>query len=129
MMTTDQIKTVTQVYTRFMESEVPNQWDALDDLLSLLESLTDKEIYVEAEIVRKKHIKGAISCKSIHAVGSEDCLAPKISEAGQAICELYAETGELHKNNRYILSYFIALDQVGMFVVTPTESGSESPSK
>lgn len=112
MMTPEQVKNVTHVYNKFMNSE-KRGWDELDNCLELLEFIDDDQLHREASVMYDKHRHGA-SCHVDHP--ESDCFVPHIIEAISAILELYMDTGNMHKNNRYILQYYLALSQAEMIL-------------
>lgn len=119
MMTAEQRKIVTQAYNHLMEKEARG-WDGLDDQLCYLEDLNDDELHVEACVVNQKHANGKVRCEQKHPI--EHCFIPMLVDAASAIIELYAETNSLHPKNRYILQYYISMQQVGMIVSDTSES-------
>lgn len=114
MMSQDQVKNVTYVYSLFVDSEVKRGWTELDDLLDYLAYLDDDQLTRECDVIYEIHKKGKVKCLSDHE--ESKCLVPKIVEAAGAILELYQETGQLHKNNRYILEHYLAYEQAQWIV-------------
>lgn len=115
MMTPDQVKNVTLVYSELMRRESGNTWDNIDDLLDLLEYLEDDQLFREASVIEEIHKRGSVKCEVEHPI--ESCFMPKLVDAAGAILSLYRENRELHKNNRYILMYYLAFQQAGMIVL------------
>lgn len=111
MMTPDEIEIVKIVYQRFLESE-DQIWTDVDSTLEMFEYLTDDEIIVESEVKIGKHAKNGIRCSLQH--DRIDCFSPYILEAAEAIVKLYNNTNQLHPKNRYILSYYLAMSEVGL---------------
>lgn len=114
MMTKDQSKTVIQVYNHLLENE-KRGWDGLDDYMDYLEYLDNDQLHREADVVYMQHRNGPVKCKQEHAI--EQCLIPIMVEAVGAILELYKETNNLHDKNRYILQYYLAMNQADMIVM------------
>lgn len=112
MTTNDQVKNITEVYSRFIKSE-HREWGVLDDTLCYLEYIEDDQIYKESSILFWKHRDGA-TCDISHPI--EECFVPLILNAVEAILGLYEETRDMHPNNRYILEYYLALSQIGTIV-------------
>lgn len=114
MMTRDEQQTVSEVYSRFIQSEHLNSWDDLDDSLCLLEALTNVELANEVQILFDKHSAGNVRCKLNHS--PRVCMAPKLMEAIFAILKLWNETGVLHAKNKYIFQYYLALTHVKFLI-------------
>lgn len=119
MMTPDQAKVVGEVFRRFLEGEEGAGWDEVDTQLQHLESLTDDETYKEADIQVYYHNYGKVKCSQEFC--NQGCYAQTVVDAVIYICDLYKETGNLHKNNRYILSYYLALSHLKMIVSDATK--------
>lgn len=113
MMTSEQSKMVSLVYRQFASSEELG-WGELDENLCLLEYLDDDQLHREADVLLSKHQQGKPECRVKHEISA--CFVPKIIEAVSVILELYKETGNLHKNNRYVLQYYLALSQINHIV-------------
>jgi hypothetical protein len=116
MMNQEQVRVVAQVYRQFLSSEETRGWEAIDDYLNNLGYIDDDQLVREAEVVFLHHKTGKARCDKDHP--ESECFVPKVVEAVQAILELYKEGGQLHKNNRYVLEYYLAVDQAGMIKVT-----------
>lgn len=114
MLTTEQIKNITFVYTAIMDSEAKG-WSNLDNYLELLEFLDDSELYRESEVLYSYHKNQKMGCPYPHNEGSS-CFVENIMEAVEAITDLYKETGNLHPKNRYLLANYISLVQDGQIV-------------
>lgn len=115
MMTTEQSAVVKTVYARFMDSEggeLEHSWTGLDDNLELFSWLSDTDIAREASVKAETHRHGTFRCHNVHE--QQHCFAPYILEAVQAILDLYEKTGDLHENNRYILTYYLSMSELGM---------------
>lgn len=120
MLNEDESKIVTAVFNRFLEGEGTGSdcsstpWDTLDDQLQALEHLDDDQIHREADVQLYHHSKGAIHCGQENC--SQDCFARTVVDAATYICYLYKKTGNLHKNNRYVLVQYLSLSQLGMIL-------------
>ena len=114
MMTEEQRKLVVQVYTHLLEKE-NRGWDGLDDYLSYLEYLDDDQIHREADVIYSQHQNCTVKCPQNHS--TDKCLMPIMVESVGAIIELFKDTGNLHEKNRYILEYYLAMNQSGMILV------------
>lgn len=115
MMTKDQQDTVKQVYSRFVESDkLETEWSGVDECMSMLEWLEDHQLTIEAAVVHHLHCNGQPRCTQDHPI--EQCFVPVIIEATGIILDLYAKTGYLHQNNRFILGYYLSLSQVGFII-------------
>lgn len=114
MMSQDQIKVVVQVYSHLMENE-KRGWDGLDEYLSHLEYLDDDQIHREADVIHSYHKNNVMRCNQEHP--KEECLIPIMIESVGAIIDLFKETGNLHEKNRYILEYYLAMNQAQMILV------------
>jgi hypothetical protein len=114
MMTSDQAKSVAEVYRRFIDAEGIRGWTEVDDYLDALSWLDDDQLHREADVVFEIHKRGQVKCMADH--DQSKCFVPRIVEVVGYILELYKETGNLHKNNRYILEYYLAYQQAGMII-------------
>jgi hypothetical protein len=117
MMTKDQVKSVTIVYNRFMDNEDGGKWTVIDDNLEWVGWMTTEELITETSLKVLKHSEGEFRCITNHSL--EVCFAPVILSAVEAILELYSETLQLHKNNRYILEYYLSMSEMGMIYSQP----------
>lgn len=113
-MTPDQIKIVVQTYNHLLESE-KRGWDGLDDYMDYLEYLDNDQLYKESNTVYSKHRTVSVKCNQNHS--KEKCFIPIMVEAVGAILDLYKETENLHEKNRYILQYYLAMNQAQMILV------------
>lgn len=118
MMTPDQRKTVTKVYNHLLDNE-KRGWDGLDDYIDCLDYLEDDQLYREADVLHQQHSKGIVRCQQDHP--RENCFIPLLVEASSAILELYKETNSMHPKNKYILQYYLAMQQVGMIIVDESQ--------
>ena len=109
-MSKDDSEVVRLVYNHFMDTEEMD-WSAIDDSLEYFGWLNDKEIIAECMVKMKAHSKG-VRCKMDHEI--EFCLAPKVLNAAQAIIDLYKETRYLPPKNKYILTYYLGLSELGI---------------
>ncbi len=115
MMTPDQQKTVTQVYRRFFDSDLADtEWTDVDEAMSMLDWLDDKQLVKEAAVKIMEHTAGTPKCNQYH--GDLPCFVPTIIEASTYIVDLYTDTENLHEKNRFILQYYLALAQVGFII-------------
>lgn len=114
MMNPDQVKIVVQVYNHLLENE-KRGWDGLDDYIDYLEYLDNDQLHREVDVLYFYHSRGPVRCQQNHA--REKCFIPIMIDAVGAIINLYKETGNLHEKNRYILQYYLAMNQAEMIVV------------
>lgn len=119
MMTPEQRKVVTQAYNHLLEKEARG-WDGLDDCMDCLEYLDDDQLHREADVIHAQHTLGKVRCQQNHPI--EHCFIPMLVDAASAILELYKETSSMHPKNRYILQYYLAMQQVGMIICDSSES-------
>lgn len=119
MMTPEQRKVVVQAYNHLMESE-KRGWDCLDDYIEYLGYLTDDQLFRESDVIFSYHERGTTRCKVDHP--REKCFVPIIVEAAGAIIELYKETNNMHENNKYILQYYLAMNQAQMILMEASAS-------
>src|SRR5579863_4030067 len=108
MMTPEQRKVVTQTYNHLLERE-GRGWDGLDDLMNYLEHLDDDQLHREADVIYEKHKTGKVKCTQNHPI--EDCFIPLLVDASSAILDLYKETNYMNHKSRYILQYYLAMQQ------------------
>lgn len=124
MMNPDEAKVVAEVFRRFIDGEgvgsdcKGTSWDIIDDHLENLACLNDEEVHREADIQLYMHNKGKIECGQEFC--NQGCFAQVVVDAASYICELYQDTHNLHKNNRYILEHYLALSHSGMIISVPT---------
>lgn len=109
MMSSEQVKNITYIYDKLMESEIKG-WNQLDDYLELLDFLDNDQLYREAEVLYSYQKYKKMGCPYIHTEGTV-CFVVRILEAVEAITDLYKETGSLHPKNRYLLANYLALCQ------------------
>lgn len=114
MMSEVQVKVVVRAYNHLLENE-KRGWDGLDDYMDYLEYLDDDQCHREADVIYEQHVRREARCAQDHPV--EKCFIPVLLEAVGAILELYKETNNLHIKNRYILEYYLAMQQAGMIIV------------
>jgi hypothetical protein len=110
-MTEEQVKTVKLVYSRFIDSE-SDEWTAIDENIEYCSYLSDSELIKEVTIKYEIHCKSEFRCNQNHQ--QIHCFAPYILESVEAILNLYIDTEELHEKNRYILTYYIVMSDLGM---------------
>jgi hypothetical protein len=111
MMSKEESDVVKTVYARFIESE-GDSWTGIDDNIEFFGYLSDSELIKEAEIKCSTHYGKVLRCTQDHE--QQNCFAPFILEAVEAILNLYEKTGELHKKNQYIITYYLALSEMRM---------------
>ena len=121
MLDSSQIKNITYVYAKFLESEAMG-WSSIDDYLEMLEFLDDDQLYRECEVLYSEHKNRNMGCEYDHKSGSI-CLVKNILEAVESILNLYQETNDLHIKNRYILCNYLALSQSGKIIELPEPTG------
>jgi len=109
MMTSEQAKIVTIVYNKLINNEF-REWNDIDEYLEILEYLDDDQLHREADVLFSTHKNKQMGCPHKHK-DSNPCFVKYILEAVEAILDLYKETGQMHKNNRYILQNYLALTQ------------------
>lgn len=110
MMSPTQAKIVAEVYRHFIERE-NTPWTPMDDLLDYLEYLDDDQLHREADVIYLMQINRNPRCERDHEKSA--CFIPVLIDAIVAILDLYKDTNQLHKNNRYILQYYVACSQMG----------------
>jgi len=113
MLNPDQSKIVSKSYLHLLSSE-RGGWSDIDEYLLLLDYLEDDQLFREASVLYDRHKNSVVSCTEDHP--REACFVPLLVESSQYIIELFEETHNLHPKNRYILSYYLALDQAGMIL-------------
>ena len=114
MMSEDQVQIVKSVYNRFLSCEEGSVWSNLDEMMEYFEFLTDGEMITEATLRMQMHIQMGIKCSNDHPI--QDCFAPIILEAVEAIVELYSKTKSLHLKNRYVLAYYLTLSELRLIL-------------
>ena len=126
MMSKEETEIVKIVYTRFLECESDSRssedsvatWGGVDDNLEFVSFLSDGELISESSTKFDGHCNGILRCASNHA--QENCFAPRIFDAVEAILNLYEKTGLLHKNNRYVLEYYLTMSEMGLIYINET---------
>ncbi len=113
MMDAAQKEVVSLVYRRFLESESADKWTDLDENCIFYDWLMDNEIVLESMVKLSGHSKGAFRCNLDHKQ-PQDCFAPYILEAVEAIVDLYKETEDLHPHNRYILIFYLVMSEMNL---------------
>lgn len=114
MMTTEQRRIVMEVYNHFLENE-RRGWDMLDDYIVYLDFLDNDQLHREADVAYCNHTMMEVKCSQDHP--REKCFIPVLIEAVGAILELYKDNGNLHEKNKYILQYYLAMNQSGMILM------------
>ncbi len=115
MMTKDQIEVVKIVYNRLIDSE-ERAWNDIDDTLEFFSWLSDVELIAQVQTKMASHSKKALRCTQNH--DQQYCMAPYFLEASEAIVDLYEESGVLHEKNRYILTYYMTMSELGLIYPT-----------
>lgn len=114
-MTKDQQDTVTKVFRRFYDADqAETQWTNIDEQMSMLEWLDDHQLVIEAAVLIQIQSSGEPRCNQNHPIS--ECFIPLVIEAAGHILDLYAKTGNLHPNNKFVLQYYLAMSQVGFIV-------------
>lgn len=113
-MTPDQRNIVRRVYNHLLSHE-NRGWDELDDFVDYLGFLDDNELHRECDILYSQHKNVAVKCQQKHS--KEECFIPILVEAVFAIIELYKETNHLPIKNKYVLQYYLAMNQANMIVI------------
>lgn len=118
MMSKDEQRVVSQVYARFhdLDSKTTNRWTRIDELMCLLQDLSNEQIIIESAVQCQTHkTKGQPRCKTDHPI--DQCFVPTVIEGVEAILKLYTEnTDNLHPKNRFILSYYLVLSHLGYII-------------
>lgn len=96
------------VYNKFLKAE-SDTWDSLDDYLSMLEYMSNEELYTEADLVYSKHKNKNLTCDQEHP--GQECFVPVLVDVCGEIIGFYSYSGILEEKEKYILQYYIALDQ------------------
>ena len=110
-----QQEVVKKVFKKFQDSDGnEKEWTELDEKMWMLDWLADGELAVEATVKLQEHKYGDPRCEADHP--REKCFVPTIMEAISAILDLYAKTGFLPKNNRFVLMYYLMLSHLGMII-------------
>jgi hypothetical protein len=124
MMSPEQTKIVTVVYDRFISNE-SRGWDGVDEYLEMLEYLDDDQLHREADVLFSTHKSKSMGCPYRHK-DPNACFVKHILEAVEAILDLYKETGQMHKNNRYILANYLALTQSEQIIELVDSKGHDT---
>ena len=112
MMSKEEAETVKAVYNRLLDSE-EQVWTDIDDNLEMVGWMSDAELITESKIRLAEHSKkGTFRCYNDH--GTENCFAPTLLEAVEAIVLLSGQSGKLHEKNAYILSYYLVMTEMNM---------------
>lgn len=117
-MSKDEQRTVSQVFARFsdLDSRATNRWTRIDELMCVLQDLTNEQIVAEASVQMQVHkTKGQPRCRTDHPISQ--CFVPTVIEAVDAIVRLYSESAEnVHPKNRFVLSYYLVLSHMGYII-------------
>lgn len=119
MMSKEQSEIVKVVYNRFLESE-ESRWTRIDDILEGLAWLSDEELIGETILKYLTHCEGTFRCNQDHK-DDRLCFAPFILESVEAILKLFEETARLHPKNAYILTYYLAISEIGLIYSSANE--------
>ncbi|MCX9024621.1 MAG: hypothetical protein OIN85_00830 [Candidatus Methanoperedens sp.] len=114
MMSSDQKKVVIQTYNHLIENE-KRGWDDLDDYMEYLDYLDNAQLKREVDVIYANHRGQTVKCQQNHA--KEKCFIPVLVEAVNAILELYKDKEDMHKKNRYILQYYLAMNHAKMILL------------
>lgn len=113
MMASEEKEVVSLVYRRFIESESNGSWANLDETLWYFEIISDRDVINESMIKYLSHSKSPFRCKNDH--DSKYCMAPLILDSVESILLLHEkEETDLHPKNRYILTYYLAMSELGL---------------
>ena len=112
MLTDVEKELVELVYKRLLDSESAKEWTDYDENLMFFEMLTDEEMVLEAQAKNIKNSSGDFRCKINHKI--ELCMAPMILEASKLITDLYDANGRLFFQDRYTLTCYLALSEMGL---------------
>lgn len=116
MIPKEEYKVVVKVYQHLLESE-KRGWDGLDDYMECLEYLDNDQLHRESDVIYSYHKGATVRCQQDHA--KEKCLVPLLIESVGSILELYKETNAMHEKHRYILEYYLAMNQSGLILMEP----------
>lgn len=105
------LQNINDVYHRLMEKE-SIEWDELDTYLEILDYLSDDELYRECEVFSANKEIICNNCSS-----KERCSIPMIVRASRSIILDYMDSNTLSPKNKYILQYYLALNQSGIIIV------------
>ena len=108
MITNDQANTINRDYRHLLKHE-NRGWDGLDDYIGYLEYLDDDQLHREADVIFAFHSKVNVKCTQDHP--KEQCFIPILVEAAGAILEYYKDVGKLSERHKYILQYYLSMEQ------------------
>lgn len=114
MMTPEQKKVVSKAYDHLLKSE-KRGWDSLDDYIDCLEYLEDGQLLREADVIYSTHKNVKVKCGEEH--GKEKCFIPLLVESIGYILDLYLDSEDLHVKDKYILQYYLAINEAGMILI------------
>jgi hypothetical protein len=109
-----QFDSIDLVYNKILQYEKA-QWGPHDDQLACLDWLTNDELYRESELLFERQRKLNPRCLLDHPIS--ECMIPTLFIAVSTILSLYRDTNELLDKYRYILKYYLLMNQCG-FIVT-----------
>lgn len=114
-MTTYQQNIIDKVYKKFVESDsIDIQWTDIDEQISILEWLDDRQLMIEAKVKLHEQSGGQPRCNQDHPIN--DCFIPIAIEAVKFIVDSYAKTKTLNSNDRFVIKYYLSLSQVGLII-------------
>lgn len=117
-MTPDEAKTVAEVYRKLFDADISQlEWDEMDNQMTYLDYLDDREIFNECSVLLERQSKGIISCHSEFC--NQGCYAQNVADAVGHILDLYKETQNLHKKNRYVLEQYLSLSHIEFIISRP----------
>lgn len=99
------------IYKNILKSE-EGGWSDLDDNLEFYDYLTDKEVFVEASIKRRSHIKTGIRCDTEHE--QKECNAPMFLEMVTYLLKRFEDSEFLSERDRYLLLNYLAMSEMGI---------------
>lgn len=117
-MNSDEARIVAVTYRRFLAVDAVALWDPVDDVMcDHLDRLTDDEIAKEADIAYFYHTReGADArCRAVHGP-NEKCAVPDVLKSVKALIDHYVRVGGIDSKMRYILQFYVAMDQTQMIV-------------
>jgi hypothetical protein len=114
-MTPEQIEITKNIYQKFYEIDCnQHDWTSIDEYMSHLDYLDDKQVAIEAEVKLREHLSGNPKCKEHEE--EHECLVPKIIEAVKIIINGNREKKKIHIKDRFVLQYYLALSQAKYIV-------------
>lgn len=102
------------VLRRFQDMDEIPRWNKIDDSMSCLEWLDDKQLVQEVVFLSEAHKNGNPRCRTNHP--KRYCLVPRIISAVEDLLAMYKQTGQLSDRERYIFQYYLSLSHAGDIV-------------